>query len=256
MRITVEQVPPGGREEDMGRVAVVFPAYNEDRHVAEAVEAALAAGAGRVVCVDDCSTDATGSIIDRLAEDERVRAIHHKVNQGKQAAVKRGIGEAVRCLRSDVFAVLDADMQDDPSLLPGLCHHIGAYDLVIGRRGRGDMPAVRRLSNALANMPYRVLARVAIHDVQSGYRIYSREVAEFLALHLDTRGGYTLEHTSMLLFGKLAAQGSRSFKIAEIEIPYRYAGAESTIRMKDNLQLAWAAVYHAAAIGRLARRKA
>jgi glycosyltransferase involved in cell wall biosynthesis len=235
----------------MGRVAVVFPAYNEERHVAEAVRAALGAGVGMVVCVDDCSTDATGQIVDRLAGEERVAALHHGVNRGKQAAVKHGLELAVRHAGWDAVAVLDADMQDDPALLPGLCHLAGPYDLVIGVRGRGDMPAHRRLANLLANAPYRFLAGIAIHDIQSGYRVYTREVAAHLAENLCLRGGYTLEHTSMLLFGTLAERRGRDFRIAEVEIPYTYKSAQSSITVKDNMQLTWAAIRHATALARL-----
>ena len=235
----------------MDQVAVVFPAYNEETHVADAVHAALAAGVGRVVCVNDCSSDATGPVINRLAADPRVAAVHHEMNQGKQAAVKHGLQDALGRPDLSIIAVLDADMQDDPRLLPALCHHVGSYDLVIGCRGRGVMPAIRRLSNSLANLPYQMIACVRIHDVQSGYRVYSREVAQYLAHHLAVRGGYTLEHTSMLLFGKLARRWGRDFRIAEVEIPYTYEGAKSSIRPKDNLQLTWAAIRHAAALARL-----
>ncbi len=253
MRIRVRQLPPGGRERNMARVAVVFPAYNEERHVEEAVEAALAAGVGRVVCVNDCSTDATGAIIGHLARDRRIEACHHEVNQGKQAAVKHGLEAVVQHRDVEAVAVLDADMQDDPALLPGLCHHVGPYDLVIGYRGRGDMPPVRRMANLLANAPYRVLAGIGLHDIQSGYRVYCREAAQYLARHLAVRGGYTFEHTSMLLFGRLAARRRRDFKIAEVQVPYTYEDAKSSIKLKDNLQLTWAAVYHAAALARLRR---
>ncbi|MGD2176085.1 MAG: glycosyltransferase family 2 protein, partial [Candidatus Brocadiaceae bacterium] len=245
----------GGREERMERVAVVFPAYNEERHVGEAADAALGAGAGLVVCVDDCSEDRTGAIVQQLAEErDRVLAVHHLVNQGKQAAVKHGLQRALGRPGWEAVAVLDADMQDDPALLPGMCHLAGPYDVVIGRRGRGQMPPVRRLANRLANAPYRLLARIPITDVQSGYRIYTRQVAQFLAENLAEEGGYTLEHTSMLLFGRLAAQRGRLFRIAEVDIPYSYGAAESSITVRDNLQLTWAALYHAIALARLRKR--
>ncbi|MCK4284003.1 MAG: glycosyltransferase family 2 protein [Candidatus Brocadiae bacterium] len=253
MAIVVQRVQPGEPDRDVTRLAVVFPAYNEEEHVAEAVAAALGVGAGHVVCVNDCSTDNTGSIVDGLAADGRVEAIHHQVNQGKQAAVKHGLAAAVAHADADVIAVLDADMQDDPALLPALCHHVGPYDLVIGCRGRGDMPRIRRLANVLANAPYRLIAGIGITDVQSGYRIYARQVAEYLARHLAVKGGYTLEHTSMLLFGKLARTWGREFKIAEINVPYTYEGAQSSIGVKDNLQLTWASIYHAWALARLRR---
>lgn len=251
MRIFVDQVASDGREGRMGRVAVVFPAYNEERHVEECVQAALGAGVCRVVVVDDCSKDDTGAIIDRLAGDERVDAVHHAVNQGKQAAVVHGLQAAARHAGWEAVAVLDADMQDDPALLPGLCHLIGEYDVVIGARGYGDMPAVRRLANMLANAPYRVLAGIPIHDIQSGYRVYSRELARYIARHLAEAGRYTFEHTSMLLLGRLAGVRGRDVRIAEVFVPCAYAEAASSIRPRDNAQLTWAAVCHALALARL-----
>ncbi len=251
MPLHVTVVPPGGRDERMERVGVVLPAYNEERHVADVVRAAFEAGVGRVVVVNDCSADGTAEIVDRLAaDDERVEALHHEVNQGKQAAVKHGLGALVRHADVEVVSVLDADMQNDPALLPGLCHLIGEYDLVIGARSRGDMPRIRRASNWLANLPYRVVG-VGLHDIQSGYRVYSREAAERLAECLTTRGRYTFEHTSMLEFGKLAREQGSPFEVAEVDIPYTYQDAQSGIRMIDDLQLAWAAIYHAIALGLL-----
>jgi glycosyltransferase involved in cell wall biosynthesis len=256
MRILVEQVQAGSGEQNTARMGVVFPAYNEEEHVAEAVQAALGVGIGRVVVVNDCSRDATGSIIDRLAAaDRRVEALHHEVNQGKQAAVKHGLEAIVRQPEVEVVAVFDADMQDDPATLPSLSPLVGRYDLVIGRRFRGDMPFVRRLANWLANVPYRLVAGIRTHDIQSGYRVYTREVAEYLAAHLTVEGRYTLEHTSLLLFGKLANERGRDFRIAETAVPYTYEGAKSSIRLRDNLQLTWATIYHAVALARLQRAK-
>ena len=237
----------------MACVAAVFPAYDEERHVAECVERALAVGVSRVVVVNDYSRDRTGEIIDALAADPRVEAVHHPVNLGKQAAVKHGLEAVVQHPGWEAVAVLDADMQDDPAVLPSLCHLVGPYDLVIGYRSRGDMPAARRAANLLANVPYRFLAGMPMHDVQSGYRVYSRQVAEFLAEHLTVKGRYTLEHTTMLLFGRLAAQRGSDFRIAEVPVAYTYQDARSSIRLRDNMQLTWASVYHAAALGRLRR---
>jgi len=256
MRILVEHVPVGEREKNVARVGVVFPAYNEEEHVAEAVEAALKVGVGHVVVVNDRSRDATGAIIDRLAAaDPRVEVIHHEVNQGKQAAVKHGLEAMVRHPDAEVVAVLDADMQDDPAVVPDLSPLVGRYDLVIGYRYRGDMPFMRRLANSLANVPYRLVAGIRIHDVQSGYRVYTREVAAHLARNLTVEGRYTLEHTSLLLFGKLANERGRDFRISETPVPYTYEGAKSSIRLRDNLQLTWATIYHAVALAWLQRSK-
>ncbi len=251
MRILVSQPPALPPARDLAHVAVVLPAYNEELHVEQTVRRALASGVGCVVCVNDCSGDSTGAVLDRLAADRRVVACHHAVNRGKQAAVKTGLRVALQQPEAAVFALMDADMQNDPAMLPGLVPYVGPYDALIGVRDRAEMPAHRRMANALANLPYRILAGVAVSDVQSGWRLYSRPVAEYLAQHLAEAGRYALEHCSMLLFGALARRWGRDFRIAEVTVPCPYRGAASSIRMRDNVQLTWATIYHALALARL-----
>jgi glycosyltransferase involved in cell wall biosynthesis len=222
--------------------------------VGQTADRAIDAGAEYVVCVDDCSTDATPGIVDRLAAGQRVKALHHSVNMGKQAAVRTGLRAAVKISEVRMVAVLDADMQNDPALLPRLCVHIPPFDVVVGRRLHGGMPPIRRLSNDLADLPYRLLAGVAIRDVQSGYRVYSRPVAEYMARRLPARGGYTFEHETMRLFGELAAKRERDFLIGEVMVPCEYSGAQSGIRALDNLQLIMATIRTSAALGRLRMR--
>ncbi len=254
MRIVVRQVPLLSGFADMARVAVVFPAYNEEANIAEVVGDALRAGVGRVVCVDDCSTDGTGEIIEKLTEEPRVQAVRHGVNQGKQAAVRHGLGAALRHPEQGIFAVLDADRQNDPALLTGLCGHLEENDVVIARRSTARMAPARRLANALANMPYRIIAGMGIHDVQSGYRLYRRSAAQWLARHLSDAGRYALEHASLLELGRMALSQGRDLRVAEVAIPYRVARAASSIRVRDNLQLTWASVYYAAGLAGLRLR--
>lgn len=253
MRIQVDRCRPAEREGHMERVSVVFPAYKEEKHIEEAVRRALQVGVGEVVCVDDCSPDNTGAIIDRLAAtQERVRAVHHDPNLGKQAAVKHGLQTALERPGAEVFAMLDADLQDDPVYLPDMCPLSGPYDVIMAVRERANMPPQRRFANGMANVPYRLVG-IDVHDVQAGYRVYTREVAKCAAEHLRVKGGYTLEHTTMLLFGRLARQWGRSVRIAEFKVPYEYGDAESGIGVVENLQLIKAVIYHAALLAHLQR---
>jgi len=240
--IIVQALRGTDRCEDLSDTAVVFPAYNEEGRVSEAVETALGVGVGRVVCVNDCSTDGTPAILDSWRKDRRVDVIHHAVNQGKQAAVKHGLLRALEHRGLSRFATLDADMQDNPAELPRMAAPVGEWDVVNALRSRDEMPAARQVANFLANFPYHALARVRIRDLQAGYRVYSREVAEYLACNLTAAGGYTLEHTTMVLFGELAARRRRPFRIAEVPVPYSYGGATSHIRFGDNVQLTAASV--------------
>ncbi len=250
MRIRVERRQPGRQRTDMTRVAVILPAYNEAARISEAVQRARTAGAGHIICVDDGSSDDTPRIIDELADRECVEALHHTDNRGKQAAVKTGLTSLADRDDIEVVAVLDADMQDDPAHLPGLAPLVGEYDMVNGYRSRENMPPVRRLSNALANVPHR-LAGVDIRDVQAGYRVYTRETAVALGRRLPDSGGYTIEHGSLPLFARLAREWGRDFRIAEVPIPYSYAGAESYIGFSENCNLVRAALRYSAELALL-----
>jgi len=253
MILRVEQARGTSHVARMQRVGVVLPAYNEKQHLEQVVRAALEVNVGRIVAVDDCSTDGTAAVLDRLAERYPVEAVHHAVNQGKQAAVKHGLRAMVRHEEVEAVAVLDADMQTDPALLPRLCRHAGPYDVVIGHRSQSEMPFIRRLANTLANAPYQILAGLPVHDIQSGFRVYTREVARYLADHLPAAGRYALEHTAILLLGRLAAEGHREYRIAEVEIPCPYGAAESSIRLRDNLQLTRVSLAYAYRLSRLRR---
>jgi glycosyltransferase involved in cell wall biosynthesis len=254
MRVMVERRTPAAGGADMSRVAVVLPAYNEAAHIGTVVGDLLAVGVGRIVCVDDCSTDETGGIVDRLAMDERVEAVHHRVNRGKQAAVKHGVQAAVARGAFAAVALLDADTQHDPSLLPGLCGHIGTCDIVATRRSTEQMPAIRQVANRLANTPYRIIGAAPFSDIQSGYRVYTCELAVHLAAHLPEEGRYVLEHSSVVLAAQFCAARARDLRVVEVDVPCTYSGVQSSIRPRDNLQLTWAAILHAAALARLRMR--
>src|SRR3546814_18141216 len=73
------------------------------------------ADAGEVVVVDDGSRDGTADGVEALALPG-VRVERMRMNRGKSAALRRGLGVA----KGDVIVLMDADGQDDPSELPRL----------------------------------------------------------------------------------------------------------------------------------------
>lgn len=67
------------------QVSVVVIGYDDAAHVADAVRSALAQGPSvrEVIAVDDCSTDGSGELLERLAEDEpRLRVLRRRSNSG------------------------------------------------------------------------------------------------------------------------------------------------------------------------------
>src|SRR5450432_2989954 len=98
-------------------LSILIPVYNErtvvERSLALVLAAPLPENMDReLIIVDDCSTDGTGAILDRLARDEpSIRLIRKTVNEGKGAAVRTAIEHA----GGDFCLVQDADLEYDPS---------------------------------------------------------------------------------------------------------------------------------------------
>src|ERR1700731_985376 len=104
----------------LGLLSVCAPVYNEEELVEEFYRRATEALAGlnyELIIVDDGSTDSTAEKLDRLTdEDPRLRVVHLSRNFGPQAALTPGPEKA----DGDAVAMLDADLQDPPQLIPDM----------------------------------------------------------------------------------------------------------------------------------------
>ncbi len=98
------------------QVSILIPVYNERTVVERSLSRVLAAPLPEdvereLIVVDDCSTDGTPAILERLAAgDARIRLFRHTVNQGKGAGLRTAIAQA----QGDFCLVQDADLEYDP----------------------------------------------------------------------------------------------------------------------------------------------
>jgi len=159
--------------EEKKLVSLIIPCYNEQEslpclypEIKKAVDT-LSNYRFEILFVDDGSADQTGSLLKQLArEDERVQYYLFSRNFGKEAAMYAGFCNA----RGDYVAVLDADMQDPPSLLPEMIGILeqGAYDSVATRRvDRKGEPPIRSM---FARMFYKMMRRISDADIVDGAR--------------------------------------------------------------------------------------
>jgi len=99
------------------KLSILMPVYNERTMVERCISQVLAAPIPEsmereLVIVDDCSTDGTYAILERLAgQTGEIRLYRHERNAGKGAAVRTAIGKAA----GDFAIVQDADLEYDPS---------------------------------------------------------------------------------------------------------------------------------------------
>ncbi|HJH62265.1 MAG TPA: glycosyltransferase family 2 protein [Firmicutes bacterium] len=168
----------------MTKLSIIVPCCNEQAalpvfyQAVTAVVAALPEVEAEYLFVDDGSTDQTLPLLRSLAgQDARVRYLSFSRNFGKEAAMYAGLQAA----RGDLVAILDADLQDPPGLLPEMLSRIqsGDYDCVAVRRvDRKGEPPIRSL---FARGFYRLvnrLSRTQIVDGARDFRLMTRQMVD------------------------------------------------------------------------------
>ena len=128
--------------------------------------------------INDGSKDKTLEILRALAkEDKRVRYISFSRNFGKEAGMYAGLKEA----KGDFVCIMDADLQDPPSLLPQMYHIITTedYDSVATRRvSRQGEPPIRSF---FARLFYRLINKISKADIVDGardFRLMTRQMVD------------------------------------------------------------------------------
>lgn len=177
----------GRRKSEQALLSIIVPCYNEQealpyflreiRQVADSMSATKDL-AFEFLFVNDGSKDDTQTILRAAAqEDSRVRYISFSRNFGKEAAMYAGLKNAV----GDYVAVMDADMQDPPSLLPEMYAALQGdeYDSVATRRvDRKGEPPIRSF---FARCFYRIINRISDADIVDGardFRLMTRQMVD------------------------------------------------------------------------------
>ncbi len=147
---------------------VIIPAYNEERSIGEVIKQTQKF-ADEVIVVDDCSTDNTKELCERLG----AKVITNEHRKGYISAIKTGFERA----NHEIIVTLDADGEHDPGDIPRLVKPIlmRKADLVLGKRD--EIPRIsERFINSLTNFKVKVV------DSGTGFRAVKRELASKLNL--------------------------------------------------------------------------
>lgn len=164
----------------------IIPCYNEEENVPDIYEEILKNQPYfdshsielELLYVDDGSKDNTVAEVKKLMEkDGRVHLVSFSRNFGKESAIYAGLENA----SGDYIALMDADLQDPPSLLPEMFDVVlsGEYDSVATRRvNRKGEPPIRSFFARMFYKLMRKISRTEIVDGARDYRLMTRQMVE------------------------------------------------------------------------------
>ncbi|MDB5254662.1 MAG: putative N-acetylgalactosaminyl-diphosphoundecaprenol glucuronosyltransferase [Candidatus Nomurabacteria bacterium] len=168
----------------MSLISVIIPAYNREKYLEAAVRSVLDQTITdiEVLVIDDASTDTTGSIADRLSqEDSRIRVLHHEQNKLRSGALNTGLdnakGEYISFLDSDDYYLADK-LERQINFLESHPQSDGVYgDFEILLEDRTDTKGMNAISS-VETVRERLIAKTRgeTSDVMSGGYIPSCSV--------------------------------------------------------------------------------
>ncbi len=216
-----------------------MPFYNERATLEEIVRRVLASEPGvpmELVMVDDCSTDGSSEIADKLAgSDERIRLVKHEVNRGKGAAVRTAIAAAT----GTIAVIQDADFEYDPNDYAALIAPLlaGEADVVYGSRFLEGTPEKALGSSVAAN---KILTKLS--NLVNGLRITDMETC-YKAVRTDLLKGLHLTSDRFGIEPEITARFAQA-KVRIVEVPISYNPRSYAEGKKISWRDGAAAVWH------------
>jgi len=222
---------------DNRRLSVVVPAYNEAATIEAVVQRLLQLpNLLEIVIVDDCSSDKTPAITQRLANEySQVKIARHQKNAGKTEALKTGFA----LTRGDVVIVQDADLEYNPDDIPAVIGPIldGTADVVYGsrflvRRATRVLYFYHYLANKFLTFTSNLFTNLNMTDVETGYKAFRGDLIRNMII---TSHGFGFEIEVTAKVAKL--------RCPIYEVPISYYGRTyeegKKIGVKDGLQAFW-----------------
>lgn len=219
------------------KLSVVMPVYNERPTLAQIVDRVLSAPFDvELICVDDGSNDGSRETLSQLQRQyPQLTVLLQPKNQGKGAALRRGIAAAT----GDFVLIQDADLEYDPADYPNLLGPLiqGKADVVYGSRfvGSGAHRVLyfwHSVGNHFLTLLSNMLTNLNLTDMETCYKVFRRDAIQSIQLEED-RFGFEPEVTVKM--------AKRHLRVYEVGITYagRTYAEGKKIGWRDGVVTLW-----------------
>ncbi|HSW88593.1 MAG TPA: glycosyltransferase [Candidatus Saccharimonadales bacterium] len=175
-------------------ISIIVPTWNEEGNVKLLVERIHTALLGKnigyeMIFIDDHSTDKTVRILTSLSFQYPLRIYTKRGVKGKAQSLLEGFKKA----KHDVICMIDADLQYPPEAIPDMTTKVlYETDIVIGNRIEAYTSLKRKIASKAFNLVFAKALHGFHHDVQSGLKVFKKEIIERFELN-PTPWGFDLE---------------------------------------------------------------
>ena len=215
-------------------LSVVMPAYNELATIDEIIRRVLAVPIKlELIVVDDCSTDGTRDLLQKLQHELGFKLLLQPKNAGKGAALRAGFAQ----IAGEIVVIQDADLEYSPEEYPDLIELIvsGRADVVYGSRFLGRHRVFlfnHYLGNRALTLMTNILYNTMLTDMETCFK----------AMHVDVLRSMTLRSNRFGIEPELTAKiFKRGFRVYEIPITYDGRGYDEgkKITWRDGVDAIW-----------------
>jgi dolichyl-phosphate beta-glucosyltransferase len=219
-------------------VAIVIPAYNEERRLPATLQTLRAFAdtenrIAEIIVADDGSRDGTAAVVREVARsDSRVRLVSYCPNAGKGYAVRRGVLEAT----ADQILLSDADLSTPIEEMGKLWRALERADVAIGSRAldpslvKVRQGRLRRRMGQTFNALMRWITGLPYQDTQCGFKLLPHRIArEVFAEAVVDRFAWDVE---MLMLIHL-----RRYSVAEVPVLWFNSRDSRVNILRDSLRM-------------------
>ncbi|MCK5017162.1 MAG: glycosyltransferase family 2 protein [Candidatus Peribacteraceae bacterium] len=211
-------------------LSIIVPVYNEENAVKQTVDRLTLTlskeiNDWEIILINDGSTDGTKNILDNIAS-KNILVLHNIQNIGYSSSIKRGIKKA----SGQLLAITDADGTYPVEELPAMLKQMNEskVDMIVGARTKKKVhiPFVRKPAKVIIAILANFLVGEKIPDINSGLRIFTRELAEKFWHLYPQRFSFTITITLAAL--------TNSYQVEFYPIEYSKRIGKSTLSSGTN----------------------